>query len=360
MRVIEVGDRFGSLVVVKDSGRRYRRHRILECLCDCGKIHFSASMHLASGKIKSCGCGRYKRRPFKWSVAVIRDSSWNHLGKVINKLTLIDLKKELGKPLVAVLRCECGSVIQKPQNEFLKGKIKSCGCLSREISIRAAQRNQLLAIEKKLEKERKIQLKKQTPRSFLLKEDLSGLVFGGLTVLYWCGVKLDKCGHPSPLWYCRCKCGKEVVKTTPGLHLENASCGCFYYERRKARAIILSQQRKERILEYLDEEWEPRDDLKHKNRRMCGTIKSLLLMKFPHGCVICGHKPIPETRLCAHHYKAHALFPKLRYLLSNQVLLCEDCHNTLHKDLGWENVPVLTQVAYIAQKHADLAQGVVV
>lgn len=356
MHTINAGDRFGRLVVVRDSGQRYRKHKIFECLCDCGKTHLAVSMHLNSGKIKSCGCGRFNRKKYKWSTTVIQSRSRRHIGVTINRLTIIDLEKELGKPLIAVLRCECGNVIKRPQKEFLKGKIKSCGCLKREISVKAAQRTS----DRKLEKEQKSLLRKQSRPPFVLKKDLSGMVFGGLTVLYWCGVRFDKGGHPSPLWYCRCKCGKEGVKTTPGLYLENVSCGCFYYERRKTRAIILSQKRKERILEYLDEEWAPRDDEDHNHRRLRGTIKSLLLVKFPNGCAICGHKPIPETRLCAHHYKAHALFPKLRYLLSNQVLLCESCHNTLHKELGWENIPILTQVAYIAHKHEDLAQTVAV
>lgn len=50
------GQRFGKLVVIKDTGERKSKNIVWECICDCGKITKSYGIHLKSGNTKSCGC----------------------------------------------------------------------------------------------------------------------------------------------------------------------------------------------------------------------------------------------------------------------------------------------------------------
>lgn len=50
------GQRFGKLVVVKDTGKRKWRSVVWECECDCGAIIQARSNHLTTGDKKSCGC----------------------------------------------------------------------------------------------------------------------------------------------------------------------------------------------------------------------------------------------------------------------------------------------------------------
>lgn len=53
------GQRFGRLVVIRDSGERTNSKRIIwECKCDCGEISFVNLGALRSGNTKSCGCLR--------------------------------------------------------------------------------------------------------------------------------------------------------------------------------------------------------------------------------------------------------------------------------------------------------------
>lgn len=53
------GQRFGRLVVVRDSGEiKSGQGVIWECKCDCGKKSVVRSTNLRSGHIKSCGCLR--------------------------------------------------------------------------------------------------------------------------------------------------------------------------------------------------------------------------------------------------------------------------------------------------------------
>ncbi|MCC9273543.1 MAG: alcohol dehydrogenase [Enterococcus aquimarinus] len=52
------GQRFGRLVVVRETNERKSGYVVWECKCDCGEISFVTSWHLRSGNTKSCGCLR--------------------------------------------------------------------------------------------------------------------------------------------------------------------------------------------------------------------------------------------------------------------------------------------------------------
>lgn len=57
-----VGQRFGRLVVVADSGLRTRgNNRLWYCRCDCGQLTTVPRGNLAHGKTRSCGCLRRER-----------------------------------------------------------------------------------------------------------------------------------------------------------------------------------------------------------------------------------------------------------------------------------------------------------
>jgi hypothetical protein len=50
------GQRFGRLTVLRDSGKRYRKNTIWNCLCDCGNTAKVYTSSLKRGHTKSCGC----------------------------------------------------------------------------------------------------------------------------------------------------------------------------------------------------------------------------------------------------------------------------------------------------------------
>lgn len=53
------GQRFGRLVVLKDSGKRKNHGRVVwDCLCDCGNLKEVRGEGLKSGGTRSCGCLR--------------------------------------------------------------------------------------------------------------------------------------------------------------------------------------------------------------------------------------------------------------------------------------------------------------
>lgn len=57
-----VGNRYGRLIVIKETDRRITRGghsvRYWECMCDCGNLTVASSNQLRSGNTKSCGCLR--------------------------------------------------------------------------------------------------------------------------------------------------------------------------------------------------------------------------------------------------------------------------------------------------------------
>lgn len=52
------GERFGRLIVVKDTGKRKNRRKIWLCKCDCGNEKEVISTYLVNGDTTSCGCYR--------------------------------------------------------------------------------------------------------------------------------------------------------------------------------------------------------------------------------------------------------------------------------------------------------------
>lgn len=61
-----VGQKFGKLTVIKDSGQRTSNRQILwECKCDCGNITLVRTDNLTLNHIYSCGCGKQSIGEYK-------------------------------------------------------------------------------------------------------------------------------------------------------------------------------------------------------------------------------------------------------------------------------------------------------
>lgn len=337
---ISAGDKFGRLTVIGDSGERSMGHIMFNCLCKCGNNCRIKSSRLASGNTRSCGClNKDKRRGRKYKQSKIQKRLYRKIGTTIHRLTLIDLKKEHKGKTIAILRCVCGNIIEKDLHEFTKGKVKSCGCIRKEISILAKVKKVLKEIQRD---KPKFKLPYKPPK------DYTGLKIGHLAVLYWCGVRITKGGRKLAIWQCQCDCGNITIKTSTALKSSNPNCGCVFYENRRKRALQRAEEKRNTIIALLDDnKYLLRDDIDHKNRRLRRTIKHSLLIKYPNGCAICGTMGDKSNKLCAHHYKPHSAYPQYRYMLSNQVILCEKCHNKLHKTLGYMCTSIPLQAEYI-------------
>jgi len=76
-----IGQRFGNIVVLKDTGKRAKNGQVFwECLCDCGRITIVMSGHLLSNHTKSCGCLRKNRGPIKHGLINTKIyNAYNHM-----------------------------------------------------------------------------------------------------------------------------------------------------------------------------------------------------------------------------------------------------------------------------------------
>ena len=182
-----IGNRYGKLIVISraedqlfPSGKK--RVRWL-CQCECGNTRVALANNLRRGAITSCGCLKKEM--------LSRKSKKNLAGNVFGKLTAI---KDIGSEnnnRIWRCRCECGNEIDVRANDLLRGHILSCGCIR--------------------------------PRDV----DLTGNVFGELTVLYRTTDFIEAGGHTRRVWRCRCSCGRECDIQQHALVTDHrVSCGC--------------------------------------------------------------------------------------------------------------------------------------
>lgn len=131
----------------------------------------------------------------------------NLAGMKYNRLTPIfpDINKSHGNITYWVCKCDCGAVKSVRSDHLKSGRIKSCGCLSKEqASIKGKKMS-----------------KKISGWNF---KDLKGYKIGRLTV-----IDIDIHGdntHPI-YWKCVCECGAELsVPATNLIRKHTTSCGC--------------------------------------------------------------------------------------------------------------------------------------
>ena len=119
-----VGQRFGHLTVIKDSGKRLHRSIIWECKCDCGNIHEVTSNNLSSGNVNSCGkLGCPYHQTYK-----------NLKGQKFGKLTaLYPTSMKDGSHMYWMCLCECGQAKEVASNHLQRGEVQSCGCIKTSI-----------------------------------------------------------------------------------------------------------------------------------------------------------------------------------------------------------------------------------
>ena len=281
-------------------------------------------------------------------------------GQVFGRLTVIKfagwkLQKSGKNRAQWLCRCECGNEKTIVTGSLKSGKSKSCGCLCKDIA------------------KTKI-------------EDLTGKIFGRLTVIGFGGYKKLKNGSKRTQWLCKCSCGS--TKTIAALQLKNGSyiscghCNPIKVGDKFGKLIIkkfagfkfskTDGKRPQWLCEcecgnerkYLEKY------IKSKAATSCGcnkyrkgedspswnsnitdeereigrnTFEKRIWVKAVYErdhytCQKCGQV---SGNLEAHHIENWADNPELRYDLDNGIILCEKCHrvglNSFHRIYGNRN-----------------------
>lgn len=117
-----IGQRFGNLIVVKDSGNRKSNGSVLwECLCDCGNITYSDSSNLKRGHTTSCGCAKKN---------YINSLKLDIIGKRFGLLKVInEVFDDSYTRRMVECQCDCGNKSIHAVTDLTTGHTVSCGCL---------------------------------------------------------------------------------------------------------------------------------------------------------------------------------------------------------------------------------------
>lgn len=171
---------FGKLTALKDTGKRKNGRAVWLCQCECGNTVEASTHDLTSGRKRSCGCLK-SAHPKK-----------DLTGQVFGKLMVLEDTGKKNKRGVTLWQCQCscGNTVEASTHDLTTGNKRSCGCL----------------------------------KTNFIKKDLTGQVFGKLTVLEDTGKRVKR-GYV--VWLCQCSCGNQVEVNTQALTSGNTqSCGC--------------------------------------------------------------------------------------------------------------------------------------
>lgn len=186
---ITPGRRFGMLMVESDTGLRKNRYTVWRCICDCGNEIEASTKELKDKKIRDCGCTTHVGYG-------ANDLTGQRFGKL--KILYPTEKRTDQGSVVWHAVCDCGKECDVSARRLVRGKVRSCGCLS----------NPPL-------------------------ENYIGKRFGRWTVIEFAGTSQDR-GRTGRkrFWKCRCDCGKiGVVCQNELQNGDSQSCGCLHVER---------------------------------------------------------------------------------------------------------------------------------
>lgn len=178
-----LNQKFGKLSVVEFAGV-FGGKRMWKCKCDCGNVSVVRQGHLRSGYTTSCGCNKN----------ALQSLVGQRFGFLIVKRRADDyITPKNGKRYTRWLcACDCGKESIVLTNNLRSGAIKSCGCKS--------------------------------PHKL---QNLSGQVFGKLTILKMVDPYVNPKGRRLIRYECQCECGNKVYELANTLRTGDVlSCGC--------------------------------------------------------------------------------------------------------------------------------------
>ena len=189
------GQRFGKLVVLKQTDKRYHRQMVWKCQCDCGNITEVAGGSLRSGHTQSCGCSN------KQSKNTI-DETGNRYGNLV--VIQRDFSINTGRQAHWLCKCDCGNIRTVTGVQLRNGNVISC---------------QQCALKRGIEKRKNMDIQYNSPV-----KDHRGERFGKLIALE----PTSDRKNGKVVWKCQCDCGNiTYVSSNCLVSGTTQSCGCL-------------------------------------------------------------------------------------------------------------------------------------
>ena len=232
------------------------------------------------------------------------------LNQKFGNLTVVSLHESIknigyrGSTHVYNCLCDCGNLSQVRRGNLKNGHTRSCGCIRGEF-----HREKMRA-----------------------ENDLTGLVFGRLTVLGRDPKKFKR-------FICECECGEVTSVVGNQLKIsKTTSCGCL---KREQSSVILKQWHRDyRSSLGLDPDTPigAVEDLDRATFRE--TMQFSILKRDSFRCSWCSATGV---YLQVHHLETWKNSPDKRYDRNNVVTLCTECHKNIHqRDYHKPTDPVMT------------------
>lgn len=189
--------KFGKLTVISRGENDSQNKPQWNCICECGKAYLARGYGLRKGTITQCpDCGKKKAIAARNQKIEekIKNKKFGFL-IVIEK----DFSKENGadKQQYWICQCDCGKTVSLTSSQLLQGLQVTCGygCPYRSQNIS----------EKKT-------------------EDLTGKIFGALTVIERDLDKPNSKKNRTSQWKCKCQCGNELTVSRSSLINRTRQC----------------------------------------------------------------------------------------------------------------------------------------
>ncbi|NGT85713.1 AP2 domain-containing protein [Clostridium perfringens] len=132
------GERIGMLTLVKR--KREKNRTYYYCKCDCGNSKWIRADCLKT--TRSCGC-LSKGTQFKEKIAI---------NEKFGRLTVVEKtnKKASNGSIIYKCKCDCGNIVECSIGLLRSGRVKSCGCLFREITSEKSKKLIMKLVEKNI------------------------------------------------------------------------------------------------------------------------------------------------------------------------------------------------------------------
>lgn len=146
----------------------------------------------------------------------------NLINQKFGKLTVIEQtdQRDSSRRIIWLCKCNCGNIRLVNTSYLRNGKITSCIDCAKKIG----------------------SIKRKDTLSKNIKNDLTGQVFGRLTIIY---PLEERSKNRDIIWHCKCRCGNEI--DVPYTRLKNGitkSCGCLQDENR----VIIGKNNKKDLV----------------------------------------------------------------------------------------------------------------
>ena len=200
-------------------------------------------------------------------------------------------KGKNGRSTAWACHCDCGGYIETRATDLKNGKVKSCGCIRKQMS----------------------RMKTHI--------DITGKTFGRLTAIE--EVPSD---NGRSRWLFRCTCGNMVIASGKDVRNGNTkSCGCQKIENSGYKSGVLHPYYNPSIS---DEDREKKRLVPEYNEWIKAVYK-----KYDYTCQKCFRKG-GGIVIHSHHIESYGSHKDLRTDLNNGIVLCKECHYSFHGKYG--------------------------